>query len=128
MSGLGFGRDDLRRPFGQLSGGERARAYLARLILADPDLLILDEPTNHLDLSAVEWLEGWLRDWPGAALIVSHDRYFLDRTVDSIWDLTPRGVETYHGGDTAYAPPRAERARFPAAGHHTQQQHAGGGE
>src|SRR4030042_1829936 len=91
-------------------------------ILAAPDLLILDEPTNHLDLSAVEWLEGWLRDWPGAALIVSHDRYFLDRTVDSIWDLTPRGVETYHGGYTAYAAQRAERARFQAAAYQSQQQ------
>ena len=122
MSGLGFCADDLGRPFPQFSGGERTRAYLGRLILGDPDLLILDEPTNHLDLSAVEWLEGWLRDWPGAALIVSHDRYFLDRTVDSIWDLTPRGVETYHGGYTAYAAQRAERARFQAAAYQSQQQ------
>ena len=122
MSGLGFGRDDLRRPFGQLSGGERTRAYLARLILADPDLLILDEPTNHLDLSAVEWLEGWLRDWPGAALIVSHDRYFLDRTVDTVWDLAPQGVEAYRGGYTAYAVQRADRIRLQAAVYKAQQQ------
>jgi ATP-binding cassette subfamily F protein 3 len=122
MGGLGFSGEDLHRPFAQFSGGERTRAYLARLILADPDLLILDEPTNHLDLSAVEWLEGWLRDWPGAAVIVSHDRYFLDRTVDTVWDLSPRGVEMYRGGYTAYAAQRAERRRLQAAVYQAQQQ------
>jgi ATP-binding cassette subfamily F protein 3 len=123
MSGLGFAGDDLQRPLAQFSGGERTRASLARLILGDPDLLILDEPTNHLDLSAVEWLEGWLRDWPGAALIVSHDRYFLDRTVDTIWDLGPQGMDVYHGGYTAYAAQRAERLRGQAAAYQAQHEH-----
>jgi ATP-binding cassette subfamily F protein 3 len=123
MSGLGFAASELARPFDHLSGGERTRAYLARLLLEDPDLLILDEPTNHLDLEAVEWLEGWLRDWPGAALIVSHDRYFLDRTVDTVWELGQSGVEIYHGGYTAYAAQRTERLRFQAAAYQAQQQH-----
>jgi len=123
MSGLGFAVDDLARPFAHFSGGERTRAYLGRLILGDPDLLILDEPTNHLDLASVEWLEGWLRDWPGAALLVSHDRYFLDRTVDTVWDLTAEGIEIYHGGYTAYAAQRAERLRFQAAAYQAQQEH-----
>ncbi len=123
MSGLGFTAEDLARPFAHFSGGERTRAYLGRLILGDPDLLILDEPTNHLDLASVEWLEAWLRDWPGAALLVSHDRYFLDRTVDTVWDLTPEGIEIYHGGYTAYAAQRAERLRFQAAAYQAQQEH-----
>jgi ATP-binding cassette subfamily F protein 3 len=72
----------------QLSGGQKTRALLARLLLEQPDLLILDEPTNHLDVEAVEWLEGLLRTWDGALLIVSHDRYFLDNVVNRIWEMS----------------------------------------
>jgi ATP-binding cassette subfamily F protein 3 len=102
LRGLGFADGDFHRPFVQFSGGEKTRAQLARLLLDDPELLILDEPTNHLDIDAVEWLENWMRDWPGAALIVSHDRYFLDRVAEAIWDLTPIGIEAYRGNYTAY--------------------------
>jgi len=109
LSGLGFTPDEHDRPLSQLSGGERTRAFLARLLLEDPDLLILDEPTNHLDMQAVEWLESWLRDWPGAVLIVSHDRYFLDRTVDTLWELSAKGLEAYRGNYSAYALQRVER-------------------
>ncbi len=109
LNGLGFSPDDRQRTLRQLSGGERTRVLLARLLLEDPDLLVLDEPTNHLDMAAVEWLEGWLEDWPGAALIVSHDRYFLDHTVDSIWELGPSGLETYRGNYSAYLKQRLER-------------------
>ena len=78
LDGVGFSSAQWALPLGHLSGGQKTRALLARLLLEAPDLLILDEPTNHLDVEAVEWLEHTLRTWPGALLVVSHDRYFLD--------------------------------------------------
>ncbi len=122
LNGLSFSAQDYDRPTGQLSGGERTRAHLARLLLEDPDVLILDEPTNHLDMEAIEWLEGWLREWPGSAVIVSHDRYFLDRTVDTVWDMTALGVEVYRGTYSDYARQRAERRRFQEAAYQAQQE------
>lgn len=109
LTGLGFEATDFKRPLPQLSGGQRTRAVLARLLLANPDLLILDEPTNHLDIRAVEWLEGYLSQWEGAVLIVSHDRYFLDRVVDHIWEMRKDGLETYRGNYSAYIHQRQER-------------------
>jgi ATP-binding cassette, subfamily F, member 3 len=109
LSGLGFSDGDYKRPLSQLSGGQRTRTLLARLLLADPDLVALDEPTNHLDIAAVEWLERYLREWKGGAVIVSHDRYFLDRVVDTIWELTPMGFEIYRGNYSAYLNQRSER-------------------
>lgn len=109
LAGLGFDTADYARPVSQLSGGQRTRAFLARLLLSDPDLLILDEPTNHLDIAAVEWLEGYLRQWQGAVLIVSHDRYFLDKVVDHIWEMSNRGIELYRGTYSAYVQQRQER-------------------
>jgi ATP-binding cassette subfamily F protein 3 len=109
LSGLGFRVDEYQSPISRLSGGERTRALLARLLLAEPDLLILDEPTNHLDIEAVEWLEGSLKQWDGATLIVSHDRYFLDQVVDTIWEMTRSGFEIYHGNYSAYVMQRSER-------------------
>lgn len=109
LTGLGFEASDFERPLPQLSGGQRTRAVLARLLLSSPDLLILDEPTNHLDIQAVEWLEGYLSQWQGAVLIVSHDRYFLDRVVDHIWEMRRDGLETYRGNYSAYIQQRQER-------------------
>jgi ATP-binding cassette subfamily F protein 3 len=109
LSGLGFKPEEYQTPLSRLSGGERTRALLARLLLSDPDLLILDEPTNHLDIAAVEWLEGYLNQWNGAALIVSHDRYFLDQVVDTIWEMTKSGFEVYRGNYSAYIGQRQER-------------------
>ena len=109
LSGLGFTADEYNAPLVRLSGGERTRALLAKLLLSAPDLLILDEPTNHLDIAAVEWLEQYLRQWKGATLIVSHDRYFLDQVVDTIWEMTRSGFEVYHGNYSAYVLQRTER-------------------
>lgn len=109
LSGLGFESSDYHRPVEHLSGGQRTRALLARLLLSEPDLLVLDEPTNHLDIAAVEWLEGYMSQWPGAVLIVSHDRYFLDKVVDHIWEMSRIGLETYRGNYTAYLQQRQER-------------------
>jgi ATP-binding cassette subfamily F protein 3 len=109
LTGLGFQPVDSQRPLSQLSGGQRTRALLGRLLLSDPDVLILDEPTNHLDITAVEWLENYLRDWGGATLIVSHDRYFLDRVIDTVWEMTPMGFEVYRGNYSAYLGQRQAR-------------------
>ena len=109
LSGLGFEPEEYHRPVAQLSGGQRTRALLARLLLSNPDLLVLDEPTNHLDIAAVEWLEGYLANWEGAALIVSHDRYFLDRVVEDIWEMSRTGMEFYRGTYSAYVHQRQER-------------------
>jgi ATP-binding cassette, subfamily F, member 3 len=109
LDGLGFGRADWEMPLNHLSGGQKTRALLARLLLEKPDLLILDEPTNHLDVEAIEWLETTLRNWDGAFLIVSHDRYFLDRAVNHIWDMSRAGIEVYRGNYSAYLMQRQDR-------------------
>ena len=105
----------------QLSGGQRTRAYLAKILLEAPDLLLLDEPTNHLDIAAVEWLESFLKDWQGAIIIVSHDRYFLDQTATSIYEMTP-ALETYRGNYSAYLVQRTERYTRRLAEYETQQE------
>lgn len=109
LEGLGFGAESRALPLSQLSGGQKTRALLARLLLERPSLLILDEPTNHLDMRAVEWLEQTLRNWQGALLIVSHDRYFLDVVASQIWEMTRKGIEAYTGNYSAYLKQREER-------------------
>lgn len=122
LTGLGFDQGDFHRPLSQLSGGQRTRARLAKLLLEDPDLLLLDEPTNHLDIQAVEWLEAWLRSWNGAAIIVSHDRYFLDQTANVVWEMTP-AIEEYRGNYTAYLQQRQERYERRLAEYKAQQEY-----
>jgi ATP-binding cassette subfamily F protein 3 len=92
---FGFDSADLDKPAAEFSGGQRTRASLARMLLEEPDYLILDEPTNHLDLDTVRWLENFLADDPRAALVVSHDRYFLDRVASEIWELDGGSLERY---------------------------------
>ena len=109
LTGLGFDASDYAMSLDHLSGGQRTRAFLARLLLSNPDVLLLDEPTNHLDIRAVEWLEGYLNQWEGAAVIVSHDRYFLDKVSTVIVEMLPGAYETYTGNYTAYLKQREER-------------------
>jgi ATP-binding cassette subfamily F protein 3 len=109
LSGLGFRMDELDTPLAHLSGGQRMRALLARLLLEEPDLLLLDEPTNHLDLEALEWLEGTLVTWPGSMVVVAHDRYFLDKVATRIWDLAFGRLEAYRGNYSHYVAQRAAR-------------------
>lgn len=109
LTGLGFTAETWRQPLHHMSGGQKTRALLARLLLERPNLLILDEPTNHLDVQAIEWLESTLKMWNGAILIVSHDRYFLDSVVNTIWEMAEGGIETYRGNYSAYVQQRSER-------------------
>ncbi len=108
LSGLGFSESDYHRPIVQLSGGQRTRALLAKLLLESPDVMMLDEPTNHLDIEAVEWLESFMKDWEGALVVVSHDRYFLDQVANTVWEMTP-SLEVYRGNYSAYLTQREER-------------------
>lgn len=112
LEGLGLGKDTWEMPLNHLSGGQKTRALLAKLLLEKPDLLMLDEPSNHLDIDAVEWLERTIREWHGAVLIVSHDRYFLDNTVNTIWEMSPTGIETYSGSYSSYLLQRQERWEY----------------
>lgn len=112
LAGLGLDKKSWHMPLRQLSGGQKTRALLARLLLEKPDLLMLDEPTNHLDMDAVEWLERTLREWQGSVLIVSHDRYFLDNTVNTIWEMSSSGIEVYSGNYSAYLLQRTERWEY----------------
>jgi len=109
LTGLGFGPEEYTKPLATLSGGQRTRALLARLLLEQPDLLLLDEPTNHLDLDAVEWLEQTLLEWPGSLVIVAHDRYFLDRVVTRIWEMALGRLTAYRGNYSQYVQQRADR-------------------
>ncbi len=112
LDGLGLGKSTWNQPLRELSGGQKTRALLARLLLEKPDLLMLDEPTNHLDIDAVEWLEHALQEWEGAVIIVSHDRYFLDNTVNAIWEMSRRGIESYSGNYSAYLLQREARWEY----------------
>jgi len=104
LAPLGLADYPLDTPVAHLSGGQKTRLMLARVLLEEPHLLLLDEPTNHLDIQMLEWLEGWLESFPGAALIVSHDRAFLDNTVTSILELDPltHGLRAYEGNYADY--------------------------
>ena len=112
LTGLGLGEEYWGTPLNHLSGGQKTRALLARLLLEKPDLLMLDEPTNHLDTGAIEWLEQTLNNWHGAILVASHDRFFLDNAITTIWEMTPTGIEEYSGNYTHYLLSRDEKWEF----------------
>ena len=97
LKGLGFDENDFERKINTLSGGQKTRVFLAKLLLEEPDIILLDEPTNHLDLRSIEWLESYLLNYKGAVIIVSHDRYFLDKIVSKVIDIKNAEVQMYSG-------------------------------
>ena len=109
LEGLGFSTTDLQRPYDQFSGGWRMRVLLAKMMLQAPELLLLDEPTNHLDLPSIEWLERYLISYPGSVVIVSHDRYFLDRMVTKIVEVWQRDLVQYSGNYSFFVKEKEER-------------------
>lgn len=108
LKGLGFAEEDFTKPVDTLSGGEKTRVALAKMLLQAPDLIILDEPINHLDMNAIAWLEGYLTNYPGAVLIVAHDRYFLDKIVTKVIELRQTHGRMYQGNYTEYVRKRQE--------------------
>ncbi|MBQ9983098.1 MAG: ABC-F family ATP-binding cassette domain-containing protein [Lachnospiraceae bacterium] len=108
LKGLGFEESDFHRPVSELSGGQKTRVSLGRLLLSRPDVILLDEPTNHLDLNSIAWLEGYLKNYDGAVIIVSHDRYFLDKIVTKVVELELTKNTIYHGNYSYYAKKREE--------------------
>jgi ATP-binding cassette, subfamily F, member 3 len=109
LEGLGFTTADLQKPLSQFSGGWRMRVMLAKLLLQKPDLLLLDEPTNHLDLPSIEWLEEYVRNYEGSVVVVSHDRYFLDKVVNKIAEVSFQKITVYPGNYEYYMETKAER-------------------
>ena len=108
LKGLGFTEDEFDKKICTLSGGQKTRAALGRLLLSSPDLLLLDEPINHLDLNSIAWLENYLMNYKGAVLIVAHDRYFLNRVVSKIIEIDGGKVMSFTGNYSAYAEKKAQ--------------------
>ncbi len=121
LHGLGFKQEDLSRPYKQFSGGWRMRVLLAKMILMQPDLLMLDEPTNHLDLPSIEWLEKYLIHYQGAVVIVSHDKFFLDRMVNKIVELYQRKLNIYTGNYSYYEKEKVVRMEMQQRAFENQQ-------
>lgn len=121
LSGLGFRKEQQSQPAHLLSGGERTRLCLGRMLLTEPDLLLLDEPTNHLDLKSIAWLEDYLRSYRGAVLLISHDRYFMDHVCDRMCELLLGATECYDGNYTSFLAQRTERFEIRMKAYELQQ-------
>ncbi|MGN6355257.1 MAG: ATP-binding cassette domain-containing protein [Parafilimonas sp.] len=121
LQGLGFSNDDLNRPYKEFSGGWRMRVLLAKMILQQPDLLLLDEPTNHLDLPSIEWLEKYLMHYKGSVVIVSHDKYFLNRMVTKIVELYQQQLHIYSGNYDYYETEKEQRIEIQQRAYENQQ-------
>lgn len=121
LNGMGFEEKNDDLIINALSGGEKTRLALAKLLLEEPELLVLDEPTNHLDFRTLMWLEDYLQNYKGGLVVVSHDRYFLDRMVTKIWELESRKLYVYPGNYTRYKTLRAERVKQELRAYEAQQ-------
>lgn len=121
LQGLGFANADLQRPYKEFSGGWRMRVLLAKMILQQPDLLLLDEPTNHLDLPSIEWLEKYLQHYQGSVVIVSHDKYFLNRMVTKIVEVYQQQLHIYNGNYDYYEKEKAIRIEMQQKAYENQQ-------
>lgn len=121
LEGLGFSTDDLNRPLKLFSGGWRMRVMLAKLLLQKPALLLLDEPTNHLDLPSIEWVEKYIHDYEGSIVVVSHDRYFLDRTIENIAEVSGAKITLYPGNYSFYMEEKALRNEIQKGAFENQQ-------
>ncbi len=108
IKGLGFTEDDFNKPVGTLSGGQKTRVALCKLILEKPDIILLDEPTNHLDLNSIKWLENYLLNYSGAVLLIAHDRYFLDKIVTKVIEVENTKCQVYQGNYSDYAQKKKE--------------------
>jgi ATP-binding cassette, subfamily F, member 3 len=123
LGGLGFSKEDWTRRTEEFSGGWQMRIALAKLLLEQPDLLLLDEPTNHLDLETRNWLENYLSTWPNGYILISHDRYFLDVTVNKIIEIWNKGLHFYHGNYEKYLSQKAERRAQLESAYKNQRDH-----
>lgn len=121
LKGLGFSEDEFDKPINNLSGGQKSRVLLSKLLLKKPDLLLLDEPTNHLDIDAINWLEKYIKEYNGAAIIISHDRYFLDSTASKIFELENKKLEIYNGNYSTYMKKRKKNLELQAKNYENQQ-------
>lgn len=108
LVGLGFSEEDFNKPISVMSGGQKSKAQLAKLLLSGSNILLLDEPTNHLDITACEWLEKFLTEYKGAYIVISHDRYFLDKVTDTTFEMENRTLREYKGNYTRYLELKAE--------------------
>lgn len=122
LQGLGFPNADLKRPYKEFSGGWRMRVLLAKMILQQPDLLLMDEPTNHLDLPSIEWLEKYLQHYQGSVVIVSHDKYFLNRMVTKIVELYQQELHIYNGNYSYYEAEKEQRVEMQQRAFENQQE------
>ncbi len=121
--GLGFSEEDLQRPVEHFSGGQRTRVGLAKALLREPDFLFLDEPTNHLDIEMIEWLEGFLQGYTGGVLIISHDRFFLDKVTNRIFELENKQLTAYDGNYSHYMKVREQRRAAQLSAYEKQQEY-----
>src|SRR5438132_10084570 len=123
LDGLGFHAEDYERPVETFSGGQQSRLMLAKLLLAAPDVMLLDEPSNHLDIAATRWLEDYLSKQPEAMLIVSHDRYFLNKVVTKVFEMNAKSIQSYPGNFEAYWRLRRERHEQQLKAYEAQQEY-----
>ena len=121
LGGLGYKQEDFERKAKELSGGWVMRAHLARLLVMEPDLLLLDEPTNHLDLVSLLWLQNYLKTYPGAVLLISHDRQFMDEIIETVYEISASRLHSYSGNYTAYLEERDARYERQNAAYKNQQ-------